>query len=84
MISDDEIAAAQSSLDEAMDRLGNTALKIKAERDQAIYVLDTLIANMREWSKLPVSEGNSEAGAFATMLAHGLDYAREQRRRFHD
>lgn len=34
MISDDEIAAAQSSLDEAMDRLGNTALKIKAERDE--------------------------------------------------
>lgn len=82
VISDAEMAAAQRSLEERLDAFGASALRIRDERDQAIYLIDTLIENMRQGTlKLPVSEGNVEAGAFATSIAQLLDYARDQRSR---
>lgn len=81
-ISDEEMASADKALATAIDNFGKSALRVRDERDHAIRVIDTLIANMAmQLRTLPLSEGNQEAGAFATHAAHWLDYARDERSR---
>lgn len=79
----DEFVEAQASLKTKMEIVIYLASRIRDERDQAIYVIDTIIANMKDrLDRLVISEGNDEAGkALAIEIAHWLDYARDQRSR---
>lgn len=82
VIMNEEMAEVQSSLDAALDHFGKTALRIKDERDQAIHVIDTVIANLAFYLKrFPISEGNQEGGELASAVAQLLDYTRDQRSR---
>lgn len=81
-ITDAEINESHRTLEKALTGFVSATMNIRGDRDQATYVIDTLIANMKRQVEITtVAEGDNAGGELLTAISHWLDYARDQRSR---